>query len=530
MFDVFLKGNVLSSGNGNELMSQGTGRLSIGYKFFDEEYLKTKLRERAVKGAGVSILSQSISYSIQFGGSIVLARILTPGDFGLVAMVSVVWLLLLNFGYNGFTEAIVQRKNLKSDEVNALFWLNLSISCGISLLFVLCSQFLAWFYGDYRVIRIAMVMAFPIICMALSTEHLALLRRGMMFGRIAVIDVTTAALSAAIGISLALSGYGYWALVVKQVAFFVFSAIGAWFLCSWRPGLPSFSAGIGGMVKYAMYTYGNYCVTYLSRNFDKILVGKYLGVQALGFYDRGYQFSSIFLNQLIVPLTSVAMSTLSRFSDERERFSLYVRFIVTMVAFVGMGLSLILILAGEDLVVFLLGSKWKLAGPILCAFGAGIGASFIYSTSGWIHLSLGRADRWLRWSILGFIGSTVACILGLQFGPLGVAIAQSLFVFLVVVPALSYAGMPVKLGFAFFIQCIWKYWISAVVAGLASWYMIHSLSYTSNFFKDLNILLRIILSSSLGLMTYLICIVAFHRSTEPVSQLLGLLRKMLNKS
>lgn len=525
-----MRKNALKCGNKERLALQGKRRVLDCEEYFDEEYLKTKLSDRAVRGAGVSVLSQGVSYVIQFGGSIALARILTPSDFGLVAMVTVIWLLLLNFGYNGFTEAIVQRKNLKSDEVNALFWLNLSISCGISLLFVLSSQFLAWFYDDDRVIGIAIVMAFPIVCMALSTEHLALLRRGMMFGRIAVVDLTAAVLSVAIGIGLALSGCGYWALVVKQVALFVFSAIGAWLLCAWRPRIPSFSGGIGAMVKYAMYTYGNFCVTYLSRNFDKILVGKYLGVQSLGFYDRAYQFSSIFSNQLIVPLTNVAMSTLSRFSDERERYSMYVRFILSTVALVGMGLSLILILVGEDLVVLLLGSKWRFAGKVLCAFGAGIGASFIYSTSGWIHLSLGHPERWLRWSILGFMGSAVACLLGLQFGAVGVAIAQSVFIFLIVIPALGYAGQPLQLGVSFFVRCVWRYWLCAIVAGIACWYVAYSLDFTSSLVVNLNIVFRILLLSVFSSILYLILVVVSHQSLEPISQLQKLLRKMATKS
>ena len=244
-----MKKNVLKSCKKENLVSEGEGSVLRGNEYFDEECLRTELKKRAVKGAGLSILSQFFMISIQFGGGIVLARLLTPEDFGLVAMVSVVWLLVLNFGYNGFTEAIVQKKDLKSDEVNALFWINLIISVLISLLFFLSSKVLSWAYDDQRVTSIAMVMSLPIIFMALGTEHMALLTRGMMFGKIALSSVASAVLSLAIGIGLAMSGKGYWALVIKQVAFYVFSAVGAWVVCAWRPGKPSFHAGIGAMVR-----------------------------------------------------------------------------------------------------------------------------------------------------------------------------------------------------------------------------------------------------------------------------------------
>jgi PST family polysaccharide transporter len=459
----------------------------------------------------------------------VLARLLTPADFGLVAMVTVVWLLLLNFGNIGFNTVIVRQKNLKRSEVSSLFWINLCMSCGIALAFALSAFLLAKFYDDERVTMIGVVLAFAIILMSLSTEHLGLMRRGMMFGRIGVNDVAASAISVGASIGLAITGVGYWALVVKQVVFFASSAVGAWLLCAWRPGAPFFGGGVGAMVKYAVYTYGNYCVTYVSRNLDKVLVGKFLGVQALGFYDRAYQFSGMFANQLTVPLTSVVVSTLSRFADEPERFSKYLQYILSMVAFIGMGLSAVLVVTGEDLIVILLGAQWMSAGEIFCGFAAGLGVFFVYTTNGWIHLSLGRADRWFRWSLFGLAGSTVACLLGLKFGPMGVAIANSLYFAVFVLPALVYAGKPLKLNISFFVEAIWKYLVSAILAVMLCWFATDSLYLTVDLFRELDAPVRICALGLLCAGLYVLFVVAAYRSTEPISQLLRLSREMRSK-
>ena len=192
-----------------------------------------------MRGAGATIFAEMIVFIIQFVGAIILARLLTPDDFGLIAMVTTFSMLLQNFGLNGFTEAVIQKDGLTHKMMSTLFWLNASVSFGLMLLFMTSSPLIAWFYGDSRLVIISIVIGCSIFATGLSTLHLATLRRNMQFLSTSAIGITARVSSVLVAILLAWTGWGYRALIVQTVAYPLISAILAWVFCRWRPGLPS---------------------------------------------------------------------------------------------------------------------------------------------------------------------------------------------------------------------------------------------------------------------------------------------------
>ncbi|MFX1590784.1 MAG: oligosaccharide flippase family protein, partial [Promethearchaeota archaeon] len=206
-------------------------------------------------------------------GTIVLARLLTPADFGLVAMVTVFSLLLRNFGMRGFTEAIIQSEVINHKKISTLFWIHVVISFSLALIFISLSPLIAWFYKEPRLVSITIVIALSFIFSALSTQHLALLKRNMEFYKIAANEISAAAISCVVAIVLAWQGGGYWSLVARRVVPIVAMAVGAWILCGWLPGLPVRGTGVKPMLKFGINTYGNFATNYFSRNLDKVLIG-----------------------------------------------------------------------------------------------------------------------------------------------------------------------------------------------------------------------------------------------------------------
>jgi PST family polysaccharide transporter len=435
----------------------------------------------------------------------------------------------VNFGINGFTEAIIQQREINDRQISTLFWVNLAMNTSIAVFFMAISPLIAWFYGEPRLKLVTVIMAIPILFTGLSTEHMALLKRKMRFHRIAANDVGAAVVSVCIAIAMASHGWGYWAIVARQVIVIVASAGGAWILCRWSPGWPSLGTNIKPMVRFAFSTYGNFCLTYFNRNLDKVLIGQFHGSQPLGYYDRAYHLSSILPNQLAVPLTSVAVATLSRLRDDPEKYVHYYARVLSMLAFISMPLSVVFTIIGRDLIILLLGPQWGEAGKIFCAFGPGIGMAILYGTHGWLHLSLGKADRWFRWGLIAFITTIIFYLIGLPFGALGVAVAYSGSFYVLIGPALSYAGKPINLRVSFFIKIIWKYWVAAVLAGFICWVLFYLLNSTSNIFKQMNILVRILASSILCLLIYLMLIIVFHKGVKPISQFLSILRDIVAK-
>lgn len=498
--------------------------------YFNTDHLQDNLRKKAVKGAGATIFAQIINYGIQTIGIIFLARILTPIDFGLVTMVVSFSLLLQNFGVNGFTEAIIQKKEIDHKQMSTLFWTNFGISFGLTLLFICFSPIIAWFYDEPQLEVISIAMAFSIIFGGLSALHLALLKRGMQFFKTSANDVGAGLFSTALAIFLALQGWGYWALVSRRLAIPFSTTIGVWWLCKWRPGLPVRGTKIGSMLKFAFNTYGSFCLTYFRRNLDKILIGRFYSSESLGHYDRAYHLSSMLPNQLSVPLTSVAIATLSRLQSTPEKYYQYFVKILSLLAFISFPLSALLTILGKDIIILLLGQDWEQAGEIFSAFGPGIGMIVLYGTHVWLHISLGKANRLFRWGLISFFATIAAFLIGLLFGPIGVAIAYSSSFYFLFFPALWYAGRPMKIKWFAYLTVIWKYWIAAFIAGILCWYFYTSFNLTSSIIDELNIFVRLGLFIFFYILIYVLIVILLYQSIQPISLFLSLSCELIGKS
>ncbi len=495
--------------------------------YFDVTHLRSDIKKRAIRGAGATVFSQSSIYGIQMIGTIVLARLLSPDDFGLIGMVTAFSLLLQNFGVNGFTEAVIQKEEIHHEQISTLFWINVALSSTLALLFMALAPLIVSFYKEPRLRSITIAIAFSIVFAGLSTHHEALLKRNMQFYRTSANEVVATFISLVLAISLAWRGWGYWALVTRRVALPLVTAVGAWILCRWRPGLPSRNTGVMPMLRFAINTYGNFTFTYFSRNLDKVLIGWRHGTQSLGHYGRAYYLFSMPADQLTNPVTSVAIATLSRVRDDPEKYRRSYLEAVSIIAFIGMVLSALLTLIGYDVILLLLGSQWKKAGQILSVFGPAVGIMLVYNTHGWLHLSLGRADRWFRWGIIAFIITGLFFLIGLPFGPVGVAVAYGASFYFLIVPGLWYAGKPINLKLSSIGLAIWRYCLAALGAGILCWFLLYSFDSTHNIFINLNIFVRILISLILCVSIYLGLIVALYQSIKPISQFFFLLHDML---
>jgi PST family polysaccharide transporter len=194
-----------------------------------------------------------------------------------------------------------------------------------------------------------------------------------------------------------------------------------------------------------------------------------------------------------------------------------------------MPMSAVLTLISHDLILLLLGPQWQKAGQIFLCFGFSIGIMIIYLTHGWLHLSLGTPDRWFRWSIIEFIVTSLCFLVGLAFGPLGIAVAFSASFYILLCPALWYAGKPIQLKISYVLSVLWKYYVSALTAGLFCWFILYSYSPTSTMMLKYNVLIRVVISIISSLLLYLALVIAFHQSIKPVSQFLLILREITKK-
>jgi polysaccharide transporter, PST family len=458
------------------------------------------LKSHAVRGVGTMVMSRTICQSILILGSITLARLLTPKDFGLVAMVTVFSGILLEFGSLRLSDATVQKRDLQQHQVSALFWINTGAGVAVAGILALCAPLIAKFYREPRLIPIVIAISSTFVLGGLCTQQLALLQRRMEFRRMAILDITATAFSVVMAIGTALCGFGYWALVVRRIGYGLASTVGIWSTSRWRPGKPMVDEGVRSMLKFGANNLGSYSLTYFSRNMDNLLIGWRLGPGALGFYDRAYQIFVMPVYQLMNPLATVAVSALSRISDDRDRYVRYFSKSLKMMAFFAVPLSACVTVAGRDIVITVLGQKWAGAGRILQAFGPGIVVMLINGKQQWLHISLGRADRFLRWNLLRFLVTGTFLICGLRYGVMGVAVASVSAFYVLAVPGIIYAGKPVRLSLKEYWADIAKFFLAGVLAAGIAWSLVYA---TGGPASHLPMVWRIITSCLVVIVSYI---------------------------
>ena len=486
------------------------------------------MRHLAVRGAGATVFSSGIALAVQMVSTVVLARNLRPADFGVVAMATTFSLLLVNFGLNGFTEAVVQREHLDRYLASNLFWINSSIGLLLTVAFAASGKLMARFYHDPRVAHVAIAISLTIFFTSVSVLHGSLLKRAMRFYALSINDLVAGAICVAVSIFGALAHWGYWALVAGAVARPLSAGIGIWLLCRWTPALPRRVAGTGAMVRFALNIYGRFSINYCARNTDNLLVGWRFGEGALGFYKKAYDLFLLSACQLVSPLTSVAASALSRLDQRSAQYKRYLLSALAVTTFVGMGLGADLTLVGKDVIRMMLGPGWEPAGRIFTFFGPGVGIMLLYGTHGWIHLSIGTANRWLRWGLVEFAVTCSFFVVGLHWGPEGMAMAWTASFWVLTIPAFWYAGKPIGLGVGSVLGAVWKFILASLMAGGVAAVILHKM--LPSFAVALTTLaafVHIVVISLLFTALYLAAVILLHGGFGPLYQLGGLLQEML---
>jgi glycosyltransferase involved in cell wall biosynthesis/O-antigen/teichoic acid export membrane protein len=435
--------------------------------------------------------------------------------------------LVVSLGQIGFPEAVVQREKMDHALASNLFWINVAGGVLLTFGFAAAGSLLARFYHDTRVANVAIGTSLTIFLTSTSVLHLALLKRAMCFSAVSANDIVARVISVGVAVFAGMAGHGYWALVAGAIALPLSQSVGAWFLCRWVPGLPRWRvAGTGSTLMFAVATYGRFAVNYGTRNTDNLLIGLNFSAQSLGFYKKAYDLFALSATQFVHSLTLVVVSALSRMDRESVEYRRHLLGALTVMAFAGMGLAANLTLVGKDLIRLLLGPGWEQSGRIFTFFGPGIGAMIVYYTHGWIHLSIGRADRWFRWGIIEFVVTVSLFLVGLPWGPVGIAIAWTASFWILMVPALWYAGKPIGFGVAPLLAAIWRYILASLLAGFVTSLMIRRMPSVIGAVGAKGAAVRIVMGSLLLGLVYLTAVVILHLSLEPIYQMVGLLRDM----
>src|ERR1051325_9589895 len=200
---------------------------------FRTDHLKAELGQRSARGGTITLAAQVCKFGLSTSSAIILARLLTPQDYGLIGMVAILVGFLGMFQYLGLSTATIQFSELNHGQVSALFWMNMALSAAIMLLTIAAAPIAAWFYKEPRLVGITIGYAISVLITGLYIQHEAILIRQMRFAITAVIEVSAMAIGLAAAIVAAIYGARYWALVVNQLVLAPISVIGMWAACRW---------------------------------------------------------------------------------------------------------------------------------------------------------------------------------------------------------------------------------------------------------------------------------------------------------
>jgi polysaccharide transporter, PST family len=399
-----------------------------------------QLKRDAQRASVLNLTGRSIELLFQFAGLAILARVLTPSDFGVYAMATPFVWIIMNFGDLGLASAVLQQRDLNEGQASAVFRVNLLAGLAFAGLFLAASPLIGLFYHDPRVTQVAAALSLTFVFSGFTAVQRALLRRALLFDALLRAQIAASAVSSVVAVIFALNGAGYWALTARALVDPLTYTIVVWSLAGWLPGRAEWDSTTKFLLRYGRYTLGSTLFYSVWRQTDSVLIGWRFGSVELGPYALATRLFLLPVDQISSPLGHVMIPALSRLRDDPDRLRRWYSKLLRLVTFVAFPPMFSLVFCADDVVYFVAGPQWGKAADILRLL-APVGALYAaYATTDWLIRSQGHADRSFRWSAISATAYLICFILGLPWGAIGVAAGLAAANFLLFVPAFVYAA------------------------------------------------------------------------------------------
>jgi PST family polysaccharide transporter len=380
-----------------------------------------RLAAVSARGAFWLLMSQGIIFATNFIGVIILARFLTPSDFGIMAMAATVSNLIMMFRDVGLTTPVVQRRDLSHAQLSALYWVNVGFGVALTAATVLMAPVVAWFYDQPDLTVIVAVLATGFLIGTTGALQNAMLRRNLRFRALAAIKSIAAIVALVAGVLAAWMGYGIWALVIMRLTQTATQGLGSWLASRWRPGWYRRGTEVKSLLTVAGHVSGSQLSIYLARNSDNVLIGWYWGEHLLGLYAQAYKLLMFPMNQIGPTLNSVMLPLLSKLQDDPAAYRSAYRRVTEKLVILTMPLTCLILVFPREVIHVLLGPQWADAAPILAWFGIAMIYQPVAATSGCLLMSQGRSGLLLRQGLISASTTVLAFAVALPFGPEWVA-------------------------------------------------------------------------------------------------------------
>jgi O-antigen/teichoic acid export membrane protein len=446
---------------------QTSGRLQTRSAITFLNAFALNLRRQAISGVGWSGAATVSRTGLQLLVFIILARILSPSEFGLMGMLIVFVNFAALFSELGFASALVQRKEIEERHRSSIFWLNIMIGIGLTVIIVSSAPLIAGFYREPALVSIAMVVAINFTTGSFKVVQTALLQRDMRFKRLALINITSVTISGVISIAMAIQGFGVWSLVAQLLVQTGVEALIMFFLSDWRPRILFDVWAIRELLAFSANLTGFRVFNYWVRNADNLLVGRFVGTYELGLYSQAYNLL-LLPRQLTTVFSTVMFPLFSRIQDDQQRIKKILLRTHRVIAFITVPLMSGLMMVATPFVMTVFGEKWSGMIPLLQAFCL-VAVKQPVSTMSWVFQSQGRTDLQFRWAVFSGVVTITFFVVGVRWGVTGVAVAYVLRSYLLWYHAVSIPGKLIGLKFGEYIRNLSGVLVIALVMVLSVW-------------------------------------------------------------
>jgi O-antigen/teichoic acid export membrane protein len=393
------------------------------------EPVDTDLKQRTVTGvlwsAGASVGQQLLNFAV----TVVLARLLLPADFGLVATIAVFTGFVTLFVDFGLSAALIQRTTLTERHRSSAFWMNLAAGLLLAGVVAALAPGLARFFNAPRLVDLTLVLSLNFVVGSLAIVQSALLQRSMNFRRLGAIGIVSTVIGGAAAIAMAVTGYGVWSLIVQLVATTGARTTLLWFGSDWRPRRIVDREAMRELWRFSRNLAGYTAVNYWARNADNLVIGKFVGATGLGIYSRAYNLMLMPIQQISTVTARVMFPALSRIQTDPERVKRAYLRAVGIIALLSFPATAGLFVVAKPFILTLYGAKWAGVVPILqilCVAGL---MQPVAATTGWIYQSQGRTDWLFRWGLVASTTMICAFGIGIIWGVKGVAVAYAIAIY-----------------------------------------------------------------------------------------------------
>ena len=421
------------------------------------------LASRTVTGAAWSTLSIVGQRGLSLLSTLVLARLLAPSAFGLLGMATVMTAAMYSFKDFGTAAALIQRKELNRQLASTLFWTNVLFGVAGASFMIGIAPLVATFYREPKVAPVFAALSLSFLANSLGVAQRAVLARAMLFRRISVIQLSSSAVSAVVGITLAIAGAGVWSLVAAVISEMSTATVLYWLTSSWRPSWHLSLHDLRSVTPFSANLTASNIANYFMRNMDNALIGRFLGAAALGYYALAYGLMMYPLYNVTWNLGNVLFPALSRIQEENARFrQAYLRGI-SVIATITFPLMLGLLTTADLLVITCFGAKWAPMAPIVRVLAPVGMLQSVTSTTGMIFTAKGRTDVQFRWALVEAGVVLPAFLIGLRWGTIGVACGYAVAEFLLCYPLFIVVGKIIDLRVSEVVRTLWPVMRNAVV-------------------------------------------------------------------